>query len=165
MTAESLQRNPPRWLARQRQALPPAPSPENPMETAYNEYDTLRGNYAAALSQIAELSDICREQSHRIEVLETLQTEERGFYRNEIEAVTRQRDILAAFSGRLETRLTAISELINGAMHEALTAADGANRAHAQHATEPQPDSEHDDTEIRRIVQGIANANQQDESQ
>jgi hypothetical protein len=156
---ESLRKMPPRWLTKmQPQNLPPAPCPGNPIEAALDDYQSLRDNYVAAISQITELHDICREQCHRIEVMESLQTEERQFYKNEIECVVRQRDILAAFSSRLETRLTAINELINGAMHEALSAADGANKAH-QHSQEAHPDSEQDEFGARQIVQSIARAN------
>ena len=144
------QLNPRRWGI-QRQTLPPAPGPDNPIEDAWNKYDELRGNYATALSQIDALHDICREQSHRVEVLETIQSEERLFYQNEIDRLTRQRDVLATFSSRLETRLTAIHDLIGGAMREALQAADEANLIRSN------PDQE--ETEVRHIVQSIANAN------
>jgi type I site-specific restriction-modification system R (restriction) subunit len=112
----TLQKSAPRWLAR---PVPPPPPDQNPIETALNDYETLRGNYINVCGQLAEAHDIARELSHQNEVLGSTIKEDREYYQAEIDRLQRRNDMLAAYSASINTRLATIVEVIQSANREA----------------------------------------------
>jgi len=115
-----------------RPEIPPLPPSHG------DDYENLRINYAAVSEQLEEMFDLCRELSHHNEALEKSNLEQRDFYQRQIDQLQRERDMLQSFGARLHGKLSAINEVIQTAIQEAMNAASAATRPEVQAAPQQQ---------------------------
>lgn len=147
----------PRWLASaHRQAPPPAPpAGTNPLETALDDYEHLRSNYANLVAQSLEDQALLRELGHQNEALERTIQEDRAYFSGEIARIQKERDMLAAYAVQIATRMSVIVDTIQSAEREAKLGV-------IADLLRPPADQQ-DDAETERVAAGIVRVNPRDE--